>query len=228
MERTVINGIPAIVWGKPSGRAYIHVHGKLSCKEHAAGFAAIAEKKGWQTISFDLPQHGERAHDKRLCDVWNGVRDLQEIHRYVSARWKKTALYACSLGAYFSLQTYAGEDFDKCLFQSPIVDMEYLVGQMMRWFDVTEERLMREKCIHTPVDALRWDYYRYIKTHPVEKWDIPTAILYGGRDDMQSIGVMRSFSERFGCSLTVSENSMHPFMEDADAAIVSAWLEENI
>ena len=40
-------------------KVYIHVHGKMSRKEYAEAFAEIAEKKGYQTISFDLPEHGE-------------------------------------------------------------------------------------------------------------------------------------------------------------------------
>ena len=55
-----IDGIPAILWGKPSEKIYIHVHGKMSRKEYAEQFAKIAENKGYQTLSFDLPEHGER------------------------------------------------------------------------------------------------------------------------------------------------------------------------
>lgn len=41
-----INNIPAMIWGKKSDKIYIHVHGKMSCKEYAEDFATIAEKKG--------------------------------------------------------------------------------------------------------------------------------------------------------------------------------------
>ena len=59
-ERINIGGIPAILWGKPSKKVYIYVHGKMSRKEYAESFAETAELKGWQTLSFDLPEHGER------------------------------------------------------------------------------------------------------------------------------------------------------------------------
>ncbi|EGD48026.1 hypothetical protein Cpap_2712 [Ruminiclostridium papyrosolvens DSM 2782] len=36
-----INSIPAIIWGDESDKLYIHVHGKMSCKEHAESFAEI-------------------------------------------------------------------------------------------------------------------------------------------------------------------------------------------
>jgi len=227
-ERIEIDGIPAITWGKPSEKVYIHVHGKMSRKEFAADFAAIADEKGYQTLSFDLPQHGERHGEARRCDIWNGMRDLQQILDYARGRWEHLSLFACSLGAYFSLQTYAAVPFERCLFHSPVADMEYLVRQMMLWFDVSEERLRAEGEIDTPVDALRWDYYQYILAHPVRHWDIPTCILYGGRDDLQSRGVIERFAERFGCTLTVAEECGHAFMEEGDEEIVRQWIRDHI
>ena len=225
-QRITVGSIPALVWGPPSDRVYLCVHGKMSSKEAAEGLAQIAAERGCQTISFDLPQHGERAGEKDRCDIWNGVRDLRIMGDYAFARWREVSLYACSLGAFFSLHAYGERPFRRCLFQSPIVDMPYLVGQMMTWFGVTEERLRQEREIDTPIDPLSWDYYQYVLAHPVERWPIPTGILYGGRDDLQSLDVMDAFARRFGCRLTISERSAHPFMEKADGPIVDAWLRD--
>lgn len=222
-----IQSIPCILWGKPSEKIYIHVHGKMSRKEHAEAFAQIAEENGYQTLSFDLPEHGER-RDSTRCDVWNGTRDLQVIWDYAFANWQEVSLFACSLGAWFSLQAYAEVPLAKCLFQSPIVDMKYLVRQMMSWFDVSEELLKAKGEIDTPVDPLRWDYYQYILRHPVERWSIPTRILYGARDDMQAREVMEAFSEKFHCRLTVAKNCEHAFMQPGDDRVIEGWLRENI
>lgn len=226
--KITIGGIPAIVWGEPSEKVYIHVHGKMSCKEYAQDFAEIAEKKWYQTISFDLPEHGERTDGNYRCDIWNGIHDLNVIADYVFSKWNQVALYACSLGAFFSLYAYSDRKIEKCLFQSPIVDMEYLIQQMFLWFQVTEERLRVEKEIPTPVDTLRWDYYQYVREHPVCDWSIPTAILYGGKDNMQSAEVIRNFAQRYSCDLTISQDSEHAFMQDSDKSIVEKWLEKNI
>lgn len=228
IQSIIIKNIPAIIWGEQSDKVYIHVHGKMSRKEHAEDFAKIAEKKGYQTLSFDLPEHGERNDSNYRCDIWNGIHDLTAIGDYAFSRWSSVSLFACSLGAYFSLNTYADRKFTKCLFQSPVLDMEYLVRQMFIWFKVTEERLRNEKEISTPVDLLRWDYFQYILEHPVDKWNSPTFILYGGKDNMQSIKVIKDFVDTYHCMLTVSENSEHPFMQAEDIGIVSAWLEDNI
>ena len=228
IERIKIGSIPALVWGRESDKAYLHVHGKMSSKESAETFARIAEERGYQTVSFDLPGHGERTEEGERCDIWNGMRDLEAVGRYVFARWKEVSLFGCSLGAYFSLQTCAAWDIRRCLFQSPILDMEYLVGQMMAWFSISEERLAREREIETPIDLMTWDYYRYVKAHPTRKWTPPTSILFGAKDSLQSLEVVESFAKRFGCALTVAENSDHPFMDEGDAQVVEDWLRENI
>ena len=139
--KIIIEGIPAIIWGEASEKVYIHVHGKMSRKEYAEAFAEIAEKKGYQTLSFDLPEHGERTDGNDWCDLWNGIHDLNVIADYAFSKWNHVFLYACSLGAYFSLHTYSNRKIEKCLFQSPVVDMEYLIQQMFLCLRVTEERL---------------------------------------------------------------------------------------
>ncbi len=226
-KRFDLDGIPAILWGEPSEKVYLFVHGKMSSKEAAEQFAPIASEKGYQTLSFDLAQHGERKDGAKL-DVFSGVRDLNAVADYAFSRWQRVSLYACSIGAYFSLQTYTNRLFEKALFQSPIADMGYLVGQMMQWFGVTPEVLKEKGVIDTPIDPLRWDYYQYIRAHPVEKWPIPTAILYGGKDNLQSTEVIERFSRRFHAKLTVSPDSEHPFMAAGDGKIIETWLRENI
>ena len=53
-QKLDVSGIPAILWGAPSDKVFIYVHGKFSRKEYAERFADIAETYGWQTLSFDL------------------------------------------------------------------------------------------------------------------------------------------------------------------------------
>lgn len=227
-ERLLIGRIPSIVWGEPSESVWIHVHGKMSNKENAADFAAIAQERGFQTLSFDLPEHGERVDEGTRCDIWNGIADVQAVGEYARSRWPHIRLHGCSLGAFFSLHACRKWPLERCLLQSPIVDMEYLVRQMFAWFGVSEEQLRQEGEIPTPVDTLSWRYFEYVRSHPILEWRVPTAILYGGRDDMQSLNVMRRFADRFGCVLTVSEPSAHPFMEPGDQAIVERWIRANM
>ena len=223
-----INNIPAIIWGEKSDKVYLFVHGKMSSKESAEHFAQIAEKKGYQTISFDLPQHGERMNENERCHIWEGMRDLAIVGEFVFEAWKEVSVFACSLGAYFCLNTYSACDIKKCLFQSPILDMEYLIEQMMLWFDVSEARLEQEKEVDTPIDLMTWNYYQYVKTHPIRKWTIPTNILYGGKDDLQSLEVVKCFADKFDCILNVAKSSEHSFATQEDQKIIEDWLQEEI
>lgn len=81
---------------------------------------------------------------------------------------------------------------------------------------------------HGPHFPLSWKYYRYVKEHPVCAWSIPTNILYAGKDNLQSREVVKGFAERFGCAVTISEDSEHPFMEAKDGPVVDRWLQENL
>lgn len=223
-EKLHIGNIPAIVWGEKSSKVYIFVHGKMSNKESAETFASIAEGKGYQTISFDLPEHGERSDRDYKCNIINGIFDLTQISDYVYKNWKTVSLFACSLGAFFSLHAYRDMNFENCLFQSPVVNMEYLIQQMFLWFHITEEQLEKEGEIQTPVDTMSWSYYRYVKEHTINKWATPTHILYGAKDNLQSRTVIDDFTSKFNCDLTVSENSEHPFMDENDKIIVTTWM----
>ena len=99
---------------------------------------------------------------------------------------------------------------------------------MMIWFEISEERLAQEKEIDTPIDLMTWDYYQYVKEHPAQNWNIPTSILYAGRDNLQSLEIVQNFADKFNCMITVSENSEHPFMREGDGAIVEQWLQNNL
>ena len=109
-----------------------------------------------------------------------------------------------------------------------MIDMEHMIRQMFVWNGVTEEKLREKKEIETSFEPLRWDYFQYVLQHPVKRWDIPTSILYGGKDNFQTHEIIKEFSDKHGCKLTVSENSEHPFMAQGDFEIVARWLEENI
>lgn len=223
-----IGKIPVIIWGAKSDKAYIYVHGKMSDKESAESFAQIAENKGYQTISFDLPEHGERESESNRCDIWNGISDLHQISSYTFANWKSVSLFACSLGAYFSLQAYKEITFEKCFFLSPIVNMEYLIQNMFLWFNITEEMLYTKREIPTPIDTLSWDYYQYVKKNPVTKWSSPTYILYGGKDNLQSLRVIENFAKSNPVALTISEQSEHSFMGNGDDEIIKSWIYNNL
>ena len=227
IQKLTIDGIPAILWGPPAEVLYLVVHGKASCKEDAERFARIAVAKGYQVLSFDLPKHGERAEEAAECTVQNGVRDLRTVMEYVCENWCMVNLFATSLGAYLSLVAYRDFRFGRCLFASPVLDMQRLIENMMRWFDVTPAKLEAQDEIPTPIgESLSWDYYRYVCDHPVDVWDNPTAILYPALDNLTEPEVVDAFAERFGAQVQRVPGSEHYMHSDAELAIMEEWMQK--
>ncbi|MCL1802023.1 MAG: alpha/beta hydrolase [Eubacteriaceae bacterium] len=224
-----IENIPAIIWGEKSDSLYIFVHGKMSNKDEAQGFAEISKPKGYQVLSFDLPEHGDRKDEEYPCNAWNGIYDLGIIANYAQRNWNSINLYACSLGAYFSLLAYKNLPIKKCLFLSPILDMQRLMQNMMKWSSISEQGLREKQVLPTPMgETLSWDYYCYVKENPVDKWGIPTAILYGSEDSMTEREVVERFTECFNCDLTVLENGEHWFHTEQQLSFLEKWLCEHI
>lgn len=129
-----IKNIPSILWGKGASKLFIAVHGNMSNKEDdvIVILAEGAVKKGYQVLSFDLPEHGDRKGEKDYkCNVKNCVHDLNTIMDYAKLLSNDISLFACSIGAYFSLLSYKNESLRQSLFLSPVVDMEHIIENIM-------------------------------------------------------------------------------------------------
>lgn len=90
------------------------------------------------------------------------------------------------------------EQVDKAFFISPIVNMEKLILDMMSSARVTEYELYRKKDIRTEFgETLSWEYLCYVREHPIE-WQVPTYILYGGKDNLTSMETISQFAKCIG------------------------------
>ena len=226
-----INNIPAVLWGEKSKKLFIAVHGNMSSKEDTVIeiLAEEAVKKGYQVLSFDLPEHGERKSERTPCKVQFCVKDLTIIGKYAKEHWQDISLFACSMGAYFSLLAYKNDIIKKSLFLSPVVNMERLIENMMKWFNVTPERLKEESMIETPVgEKLYWDYFCYVKEHPIDIWNIDTCIMYGAKDDLCEFETINYFVQKFHCDLEVVETGEHYFHTEEQLKVFRSWLSDNI
>jgi len=226
-----IKNIPVILWGYKSDKLFIAIHGNMSNKadDSIALFAEEATAKGYQVLSFDLPEHGDRKNESYPCKVQNCIQDLAKIMDYAKSISSQISLFACSIGAYFSLLAYSSEQLKQCLFLSPVVDMERIINNMMTWFNVSAERLEAEKEIPTPVgQTLYWDYYCYVREHPITFWDTQTSILYGSVDNLCEYNVVSRFVGRFHCDLDIMENGEHYFHTEKQLEFLRQWLRAKI
>ena len=78
-----LGGMPALRWGRPSRRGILYLHGQGGSKAEAAFFAAAAADAGWQTVSVDLPGHGDRESEAAALVPWQVVPELQTVLAYV-------------------------------------------------------------------------------------------------------------------------------------------------
>ncbi|MDL2218138.1 alpha/beta hydrolase [Oscillospiraceae bacterium OttesenSCG-928-G22] len=225
----MIGNIPSMLWGPESDKLLIAVHGNQSHKADVVIeiAASIAVEKGHRVLSFDLPEHGDRKEEPRLCDAQNCVEDLAQVMQYVRSISDCISIFGCSIGAYFSMLAFQDEPVQKALFLSPIVDMKRLIENMMKWFDVSEARLEKERQVATPINTLYWHYYQYVRQHPV-KWDKPTALLYGAKDELSEYEVVQDFAKRCHASLSVLEGSEHFFHTERQLDFLKKWLRENL
>lgn len=230
IKRIKINDIPSIIWGEKSNKVFIAVHGNMSNKEDEV-IKILAENvvsKGYQLLSFDLPEHGERKENTNyLCKVQNCVKDLNSIMEYTKENYNEVNLWACSMGAYFSLLAYKNEEIKQCLFLSPVVNMKVIINNMMLWSNTTEEELEEKQEIKTDFgQTLYWDYYKYVKDNPITNWNKKTYILYGNKDNMQNEDIIKNFSNKFNCDLTILENGEHYFHTEEQLKFYKEWLEK--
>ncbi|MGG5372769.1 alpha/beta hydrolase [Enterococcus sp. AZ196] len=229
IEQRKIQGIPVIRWGEPSKKILLAFHGDQSHKEDTVIrlLAETATKKGYQVWSFDLPEHGERKEEDYELTPQNVVADAQHLLFELEKQAESISLFGCSMGAYFGMLVCQNRKIDQGFFLSPIVDMQELIENMLLWSQRTPADLKREKRIETPVKTVEWDYYSYVVEHPI-KWDIPTNILYGGKDNLTSRATIETFSEAAQSLLTVFEQGEHFFHTAEQLAFYQKWLEANL
>ena len=226
--RLEVNGIKALLYGEPSDRVWLYVHGKCGYKEEAADFARFACQKGAEVLAADLPGHGERKGEGEELLPWTAVPELRGLMSYARERWKHVSLRANSIGAWLSMLAFRDCAPERSLFVSPVLDMEQLIRNMLGWAGVTEQELERRRRIPTNFgETLDWEYYQYARENRIDCWRSRTAILYAGRDDLTARATVDAFTARFGCELTVMERGEHWFHTPEQLEVLGAWTQNN-
>lgn len=99
----------------------------------------------------------------------------------------------------------------------------------MSWANVSEEQLKKELIIPTTfAQTLSWEYWEYMLSHPIAKWDAPTKILFGEKDNLIERDVVEHFSHKFHCGLEVMKNGEHWFHTEKQLDIMRIWLNKSM
>jgi pimeloyl-ACP methyl ester carboxylesterase len=138
------------------------------------------------------------------------------------------SVIANSIGAYFAMHALRNCAIEKALFISPILNMERLILDMMKWANVTEKELCEKGEITTDFgETLSWEYLSFVRRNPI-KWGIPTEILYAENDNLTSRATVDAFLISHNANLTVMNNGEHWFHTDEQIAFLDEWMKKAI
>ena len=194
----------------------IYVHGKGGTAEEAKHYQPLFAES--DVIGFDYKSQ----------NPWEAKREFSDFYDLHSKGYDSVILVANSIGAFFSMNALAEKKISKALFISPIVNMERLITDMMTWANVTEDELCRKKEITTDFgETLSWEYLCYVRKHPI-KWNIPTCILYGAKDNLSSLETISEFAEQTGAILTVMNDGEHWFHTDEQMEFLDNWIRNSM
>lgn len=179
--------------------AILYIHGK--------GGSAM-ESEHYKLLFPDCEMIGL---DYQTFTPWETGQEIRIAVKELKRRFENIILIANSIGVFFSMNAGIDEIVQKAYFISPIVDMEKLIIDMMKWANVTEQELESKGIIHTDFgEDLSWEYLSYVRSHPIE-WRVPTQILYGSTDHLMSIETITDFADKHQAILTVMEGGEHWF-----------------
>lgn len=187
---------------------------------HGKGGSAL-EAEHYKNLFTDCDVYGL---DYQMFTPWETKPEIQAEAARLKRTYKDVILVANSIGAFFSMNAGIDTYLKKAYFISPIVNMEKLICDMMKWAGITEAELSERKEIPTPFgETLSWDYLCYVRNNPVV-FRTPADILYGRLDHMTSHETVAAFAEQTGASLTVMEHGEHWFHTDEQMDFLDNWI----
>lgn len=193
-------------------KAVIYIHGKGGNAAEAEHYRTLFE--GCDVLGIDYAAQ----------TPWEAKAEFPAFFDAVRKSHSAVMVVANSIGACFAMYALADRPVERAFFISPVVDMEKLILDMLTWAGTNEEELRGKKTIETAFgETLSWDYLRFVRENPVD-WNIPTHILYGGRDHLTSVDTIAAFAHKTGAALTVMENGEHWFHTEEQMRILDDWI----
>ena len=192
----------------------IYIHGKGG---------SAAESEHYKPLFPDCDVIGL---DYQTFTPWETGQEIRTAVKELKSKYENVILIANSIGAFFSMNAGIDDMILKAYFISPIVDMEKLITDMMKWANVTEQELESKGVIQTDFgEDLSWDYLSYVRSHPIE-WRVPTQILYGSKDHLMSIETITEFAQKHQATLTMMEGGEHWFHTEKQMQFLDNWIKE--
>ena len=190
----------------------LYIHGQFGTAEESGHYRPLFP--GCQVVGLDY----------RTFTPWETGREIREAVERLKPDYENIILIANSIGAFFCINAGIDALIRKAYFISPVVDMEQLILGMMARAGVSEEELEAKGEISTAFgEDLSWEYLSYVRAHPV-RWEVPTEILYGGRDTLTGYEAVAAFAEQHGAGMTVMETGEHWFHTEEQLRFLDEWI----
>lgn len=197
-------------------KAILYVHGKGGSSSEAEQYRQNC--LGFDIIGIDYNEYLPWIVKDKIISVYNRIHE----------KYERILVIANSIGAYFAMLALQNCDIEKALFISPILDMEKLILDMMKWAGVSEKELFEKGEISTDFgETLSWEYLSFVRDNPIT-WNIPTEILYAGNDNLTSRQTVNDFLFSHDANLTVMENGEHWFHTDEQLSFLNRWMKEAV
>lgn len=196
-------------------KAMLYIHGR------GGSFQEIAQ---YQECLLDYDMIGVDYQDD---DSFSLIQEkILHAYHHLHNDYAHIELLANSIGAYWAMLTLQNQHLYKAFLISPILDMETLILDMMRWANVSETELSEKKNIPTTFhETLSWDFLCFVRNHPIT-WNIPTEILYAQNDHLTSLTTLNQFIKEHQAHLTIMTNGEHWFHTDEQMKFLKQWLYE--
>ena len=192
----------------------IYIHGKNGNAKEAEYYKKF------------FPKYDIMGWDYQARTPWEAREEFPRLFDSYGAEHENIIILANSIGAFFTMVALNDKRIKKAYFISPIVNMERLILNMMNWAGISERELREKGVIDTDFgERLSWEYLSWVRKNPIV-WGVPTDILYGSKDNLQSLDIIQEFANQVTAdvSVTVMENGEHWFHTDEQMKFLSDWI----
>jgi pimeloyl-ACP methyl ester carboxylesterase len=194
--------------------AVLYIHGKGGSADEAEHYKPL------------FPSCHVLGLDYKSFTPWETGAEITAAVKALKARYDSVVLIANSIGAFFAMYADIDDALAHAYFISPIVNMETLITDMLSLANITEAELREKSVIQTAFgEDLSWEYLSYVRSKPV-KWEVPTDILYGSRDNLTSIDTIRAFAQIHRASLTILDGGEHWFHTWEQMRFLDDWIKD--
>lgn len=193
-------------------KCVVYIHGKGGSASEAEHYKLLFA--GFDVIGFDY----------QAQTPWEAKTEFTDFFAKIAAKYEQISIIANSIGAFFAMHALNDKEISEAFFISPIINMENLIKNMMTKANVSETELQQKGTIPTEFgETLSWEYLNWVRNNRIN-WNIPTHILYGSNDNLQSLKDIKDFAVQIGADATVMDGGEHWFHTEEQIQFLNNWL----